>query len=112
MLGKCLKFAALVVLAGGIIGFANCTAAAGQVAGASEAKNCDRACLDGFVNQYLDALVAHDPSRLPVTKYVKYTENGQRLALGDGFWRTATARGDYKLYIEDPRQAKSAFSAP
>lgn len=109
MFGKCLKFAALVVLAAGLISFANCTPAAAQVAGTSEAKNCGRACLDGFVNQFLDALVAHDPSRLPVTKYMKYTENGQRLELGDGFWRTATARGDYKLYIEDTQAGEVGF---
>ena len=110
MFGKCLKLAAAIVVAGGLIGFANCApAAARQVAGAAEAKNCDRACLDGFVNQYLDALVAHDPSRLPVTKYVKYTENGQHLELGDGFWRTATARGPYKLYIEDTQAGEVGF---
>jgi hypothetical protein len=32
---------------------------------------CDRTCLNAFVDQYLDALVAHDPSRLAVTKFVK-----------------------------------------
>lgn len=64
--------------------------------------SCDGACLNGFVDQYLDAVVAHDPARLPVTKTVKFTEDGQQLALGDGFWRTATARGTYKFYMDDP----------
>lgn len=110
MLAKFVKIAAAIVLACGLIGGAGCTTAgARQVAGSSQAKNCDRACLDGFVNQFLDALVAHDPSRLPVTKYVKYTENGQRLELGDGFWRTAAARGDYKLYIEDTQAGEVGF---
>ncbi|MGH9592719.1 MAG: hypothetical protein ACRD5L_06485, partial [Bryobacteraceae bacterium] len=36
---------------------------------------CDRACLEGFVNQYLEALVAHDPKRLPLTADVKFSEN-------------------------------------
>jgi hypothetical protein len=45
---------------------------------------CDRACLEGFVNQYLAALEARDPSRLPLTKSAKYTENGVPLKLGDG----------------------------
>jgi hypothetical protein len=63
---------------------------------------CGRACLNGFVDEYLDALVAHDPSRLAVTKTVKFTEDGQKLELGDGFWRTATARGTYKFYMDDP----------
>lgn len=110
MFRKCLNYVAVVLLACGLIGLADCTrASARQVAGAAAAQSCDRACLDGFVNQYLDAVVAHDPSRLPVTQYVKFTENGQRLELGDGFWRTATARGPYKLYIEDPQEGEVGF---
>jgi hypothetical protein len=66
------------------------------------ANSCDPACLNGFVDQYLDALVAHDFARLPLTQTVKFTEDGQRLALGDGFWGTATARGAYKFYMDDP----------
>jgi hypothetical protein len=66
------------------------------------AGTCDSECLNGFVDQYLGAVLAHDPSHLPVTTTVKFTEDGQRLALGDGFWRTATARGSYKFYMDDP----------
>jgi hypothetical protein len=110
MARNCLKIVAAIAFACGVFAFAECSpVAAAQVAGASQAKNCNRACLDGFVNQFLDALVAHDPSRLPVTKYMKYTENGQHLELGDGFWRTATARGDYKLYIEDTQAGEVGF---
>ena len=29
--------------------------------------SCDYTCLTGFVDQYLKALVAHDPSQIPVT---------------------------------------------
>jgi hypothetical protein len=65
--------------------------------------------LNGFVDQYLDALVAHDPSSLPLAKLVKFTENGQRLELGNGFWRTATARGTYKFYIDDPQAGQVGF---
>jgi hypothetical protein len=39
--------------------------------------SCDRACLEGFVDQYLAALVAQDPSKLPLAKNARYTENGQ-----------------------------------
>jgi len=70
---------------------------------------CDRSCLNGFVDQYLDAVVAHDPSRLPIAKLVKFTENGQQLELGDGFWRTATARGTYKFYIDDTQAGQVGF---
>jgi hypothetical protein len=70
---------------------------------------CDRACLNGFVDQYLDAVVAHDPSRLPLTKLVKFTENGQKLELGDGFWRSATSKGSYKFYVDDVPAGQVGF---
>lgn len=77
-------------------------------AGASDS-SCDRACLEGFVNRYLDAMVAHDPSRVPVTADVKFTENDVALKLGDGLWATASARGAYKEYFDDPEAGQVAF---
>lgn len=44
-----------------------------------------------LTNLYLDSLAAKDPSRLPVTKDVKFTENTETLALGQGLWQTASA---------------------
>lgn len=82
---------------------------AGAKGGSVGAERCDRACLDGFIDQYLDAVVAHDPSRLPVANGVKFTENGQRLELGDGLWNTASARGAYKLYVADPEAGQVGF---
>ena len=40
--------------------------------------NCDRACLEGVMNQYLAAVVAHDPKRVPLSEDVMYTENDLR----------------------------------
>ena len=54
----------------------------GEPQSASASGACDRACLNNFVDQYLDAVVAHDPSRLPMTKLVKFTENGQHTRAG------------------------------
>jgi hypothetical protein len=68
---------------------------------ASAQATCDRACLEGIAEQYLDALVAKDSKKLPAAASVKYTENGQRLMLGDGFWNSVTGRGTYKLHIAD-----------
>ncbi|MQA87678.1 MAG: hypothetical protein GEV03_24405, partial [Streptosporangiales bacterium] len=58
-------------------------------------RTCDRVCLNGFVDRYLDALATHDPGRLPVTRDVRFTENGQRLELGDGLWNTMAGEGGY-----------------
>ncbi|HET9272438.1 MAG TPA: hypothetical protein VFO31_29880 [Vicinamibacterales bacterium] len=70
---------------------------------------CNRACLEGFVTQYLDAMVAHDPTRLPVTAGVVFTENDVPLRLGEALWRTATAVGSYKLTFADPASGNAAF---
>jgi hypothetical protein len=64
--------------------------------------DCDRACLEDLASQYLAALVAHDPKRLPLAKDVKYTENDQVMDIGDGFWGTTTAVGGYKHCFSDP----------
>ena len=70
---------------------------------------CDRACLQGAVDQVLAAMIAHDASKLPLAPGVRYTENGQALALNDGFWNTASARGRYSHYFLDPRTDQAGF---
>ncbi|MGA8870638.1 MAG: hypothetical protein WA434_18530 [Candidatus Acidiferrales bacterium] len=70
-----------------------------QAAGAA----CDYACLTSFLDQYLAALVAHDPGRLPVAAHVKFTENTIPLKLGDALWGTISGMGTYKVYFADPR---------
>ncbi len=70
---------------------------------------CDRECLNGFVDQYLDALVKHDPKLVPLTKNVKFTENGQRLDLGDGLWRSMESKGTYRLFVTDTQAGEVAF---
>ncbi len=71
--------------------------------------DCDRACLNSYVDQYLAALVAHDPSRPPLARQVKFTENGQQLQLGDGLWGTASGIGNYKIYADDPQAGEVMF---
>jgi hypothetical protein len=70
---------------------------------------CERACLEGFVNQYLEALVAHDPTRLQTTANVKFSENDVPLKLGEALWKTASGLGTYKLYLSDPEEQQVAF---
>jgi hypothetical protein len=88
-----------------------CVAGVLLLAGASgaQAAQCDRACLEGFVDRYFDALLAHDPSRVPLATDVRYTEDGQQLAIGDGLWRTMHAKGHYRLFVADPQAGQVAF---
>jgi hypothetical protein len=78
-----------------------CAASAVQMAQAA-GEDCDRACLDGLVDQYLSAMVAHDPTRLPLARNVKFTEDGVRLELGEALWATAGSLGTYKLVFTEP----------
>jgi hypothetical protein len=71
--------------------------------------NCNRSCLEGVVNQYLTALVAKDPKRLPLSADVKYTENAQVLQIGDGFWKTVDGRGNYTHIFADPEFGQVAY---
>src|SRR5579863_4824629 len=71
--------------------------------------NCNRACLENLVDQYLTALVAHDPKRLPLSKDVMYTENNQIIDLGDGFWKTVEGRGKYTHIFSDPESGQVAY---
>ena len=76
---------------------------------AQAATSCDRACLEGFVDHYLDALLAHNPTAVPLAPNVRFTEDGQRLAIGDGLWRTLHAKGHYRLFVTDPQAGQVAF---
>ncbi len=75
----------------------------------SPAPQCDRACLEGFVNQYLDALAARDSSKLPFASSVKFTENTARLKIGEGTWGTFNGEGTFKLYFAEPEAGQAGF---
>ena len=70
---------------------------------------CDRGCLEATVDQFIDAFLKHDPALVPLTRTVKFTENGQKLTVGDGSWRTMAGRGAYRLFVSDPKAGQVAF---
>ncbi len=57
----------------------------------------------------MEAFVGHAPSKVPLSKTVTFTENGQRLEPGDGTWRTVTARGGYALTIADVERGQAVL---
>lgn len=76
---------------------------------AGGAAACDRQCLIHFADDYMSALVAHDPSGLPWGENVRYTENSVPLPLGEGQWGSVTARSDAPLYAADPTTGNVAW---
>jgi hypothetical protein len=77
--------------------------------GVAASSTCDRACLEGLVNQYLEAMLARNPFSLPLAQKVRFTENEQVLKLGEGLWLTASGPGSYKLYAADPQAGQVGF---
>jgi len=70
---------------------------------------CDRSCLENFVDRYLDAVIDADPGAVPLAELVRFTENGQRLAIGDGLWNTMKAKGQYRLFVADVPAGQVGF---
>jgi hypothetical protein len=50
--------------------------------------------LEDLLGEYYAALADGDPGRLPLAADVRFTENGQRIAIGTGLWATATGAAD------------------
>jgi hypothetical protein len=58
-----------------------------------------RGALIDLLDRYAEAIVDHDPSRLPFSPRAKFTENGQQLPLGEGLWATASG-ASHRRYVE------------
>ena len=72
--------------------------------------SCDRACLNGYVDRYIEAMVAHRVDDKLFAREVRFTENGIRFPLGkEGSWHLATARGTYSFYVPDVETQQVAF---
>jgi hypothetical protein len=75
-----------------------------------QAPACDRSCLSGFVDRYIDAMLARDVSDELFARDLKFTENGIRLPFGsEGSWHLSTARGSYSFYVPDTQTQQVAF---
>lgn len=69
-------------------------------------RECPRACLEALVDDYLTALAARDPSRLPLAENVRFTEQGVELEVGQALWRTADGVGTYRHVFADPEMGQ------
>jgi hypothetical protein len=70
---------------------------------------CDRNCLQSLADGYLKAVVAHDPKLLALDERVRFTENGQELLPGDGFWNTASGVGAAQQFYADPQTQQITY---
>ena len=98
--------AALVIAASYVSAAAPNAPAAGGVAAA-----CDRPCMTGLVDRYLDALVRHDATGLPLNRDVRFTENTARLKVGsEGLWVAASELPTgFRIYAVDVGAGQVGF---
>lgn len=63
---------------------------------------CGHDCLEEFAERFLAGITSGDAGLVPLAPNVRYTENGQQLAIGDALWATAQGLGQNRLVFTDP----------
>jgi len=85
------------------------SAAAGDNAVTAQAA-CDRVCLIKLTDDYLAAVVKHDPAAAPLAQDVAFVENIKRIKPGEGLWKSATGGPtDFKIYVPDVAQQQAGW---
>lgn len=66
------------------------------------APGCDRICLEKIGDQYRAAFLAHDPSKAPISRRVRFAENFVEMPFPDATWDTVTQEVGEPLTLSDP----------
>ena len=70
---------------------------------ATAGESCDRGCLLGLVDRFMDAFVKQRPQDLPWAKEVKFTENSVGQQVSEGIWGSIRGKSDAALRVADPQ---------
>ncbi|HWL62565.1 MAG TPA: hypothetical protein VNQ32_07200 [Steroidobacteraceae bacterium] len=63
---------------------------------------CNRQCLVAATDQYVAALVAHDPSRAPLAENIVIVENVTKMQPGEGLWKNIVKGPDtFAIHVPD-----------
>ena len=77
---------------------------------AAPAPSCNRDCLVGVMDRYVNALPTHSAKGLPLSAHVRFTEQAEAIPVGDGLWVSATdAPTTFKIVVADPRTGQVGF---
>src|SRR5437016_1239233 len=71
--------------------------------------NCDRACLKTALDQYLTAVVTHNPAAAPLFSGFRQTENAVVVKLGTGVWKSVTGLGKVQRRYLDAVSGQAAY---
>ena len=81
----------------------------GDAGRASAQAACDRACLRTMLDQYLDAVIKHDPKAAPLVVGFRQTENALNVAPGNGVWKTMTGLGKMQRRYLDATSGQAGY---
>jgi hypothetical protein len=79
------------------------------VSSASAQEECDRGCLRAMLDQYLAAVIKHDPAAAPLVVGFRQTENAINVRPGNGVWKTVTGLGKVQRRYLDPVTGQAAY---
>src|SRR5258706_13314606 len=82
---------------------------AAGVSRASAQPACDRNCHRTKLDQYLAAVIRHDPAGVPLVVGFRQTENAINVRLGNGVWKTVTGLGKVQRRVLDPVTGQGAY---
>ncbi len=83
-------------------------AANAQTRVGTAADTCGRECLRGFITQYLDAMIRHNPKAISTASTARFTEDTKTLPLGEGLWKGASKVRSYRQDFLDVREGVAA----
>ena len=75
----------------------------------AQAQSCDRACLRTMLDQYLTAVIKHDPAAAPLVVGFRQTENAINTRPGQGVWKTVTGLGKVQRRYLDPVSGQAGY---
>jgi hypothetical protein len=78
-------------------------------AGSGLGAGCDRACLKTALDQYLNAVVKHDPAAAPLSRGFRQTENAMVRRPGTGMWESAKALGTMQRRYFDVERGQAGY---
>jgi hypothetical protein len=70
---------------------------------------CDRSCLKTTLDQYLNAVIQHNPAAAPLSIGFRQTENAMVRRPGTGLWQSAGALGKLQRRYFDAESGQAGF---
>jgi hypothetical protein len=77
--------------------------------GSAYGAGCDRACLQAMLDQYLNAVVKHNPAAAPLSVGFRETENAMVRRPGSGLWKSAKALGKLQRRYFDSQSEQAGY---